>query len=195
MSEMTWAEMDRRERDRQAKRREVVARLSNVLSKEFTLTELRLVQNDLGNAISIEAFEIATYESEVMNEWHPKDRSRSQRLPRPRRNRRGPIRHRRASRARGDWSPPGTDRRRVVGPPPIIYGRSLDHHSKGLSRGRMRGGDVSSPAAIGRSISRAASDDPAPRFSHQTLKGSPSRQGQGGPSPRHRPPDPRLGSA
>jgi hypothetical protein len=56
---MTWAELDRLEADRQAKRRECVERLAKILAKEFSLNELQLIQNDRGDAIRIEAFEIA----------------------------------------------------------------------------------------------------------------------------------------
>jgi hypothetical protein len=59
MREMTWAELDRLEADRQAKRRECVERLAKILAKEFSLNELKLIQNDRGDAIRIEAFEIA----------------------------------------------------------------------------------------------------------------------------------------
>jgi hypothetical protein len=59
MSEMTWAEHDRLEADRQAKRRECVERLAKILAKEFSLNELKLIQNDRGDGIRIEAFEIA----------------------------------------------------------------------------------------------------------------------------------------
>jgi hypothetical protein len=47
----------------QAKRRECVERLSKVLAKEFSLEELRLIQYDRGDAIRIEAFEIARTET------------------------------------------------------------------------------------------------------------------------------------
>jgi hypothetical protein len=59
MTEMTWAELDRLEADRQARRRECVERLAKILAKEFSLNELRLIQNDRGDAIRMEAFEIA----------------------------------------------------------------------------------------------------------------------------------------
>jgi hypothetical protein len=59
MREMTWAELDRLEADRQAKRRKCVERLAKILAKEFSLNELKLIQNDRGDAIRIEAFEIA----------------------------------------------------------------------------------------------------------------------------------------
>jgi hypothetical protein len=59
MNEMTWAEMDRLEAERQAKRRDCVERLAKLLGEEFSFNELQLIQNDPGDAIRIEAFEIA----------------------------------------------------------------------------------------------------------------------------------------
>lgn len=59
MEEVSFEELDRREADRQAKRRECVERLAKVLTKEFSLNELRFVQYFEGSAILIEAFEIA----------------------------------------------------------------------------------------------------------------------------------------
>jgi hypothetical protein len=59
MEEMTFADMDRLEADRQTKPRECVERLSKVLTKEFTFNELRFIQYFEGSAILIEAFEIA----------------------------------------------------------------------------------------------------------------------------------------
>jgi hypothetical protein len=59
MNELTFAERDRLEADRQAKRRECVERLAKVLAREFSLNELKLIQNDRGDAIRIEAYEIA----------------------------------------------------------------------------------------------------------------------------------------
>jgi hypothetical protein len=59
MEGLTFEEMDRREADRQAKRRECVERLAKVLTKEFTFNELRFIQYFDGSAILIEAFEIA----------------------------------------------------------------------------------------------------------------------------------------
>lgn len=59
MKELTFAELDQLEAERQAKRRECVERLAKILAKEFSLNELRLIQNDRGDAIRIEAFEIA----------------------------------------------------------------------------------------------------------------------------------------
>jgi len=61
MAELTWADVERLEAEKEAKIRELVARLSKVLAKEFTLAELQLIKaNALGlNAILIEAFEIA----------------------------------------------------------------------------------------------------------------------------------------
>lgn len=57
--EMTFAERDRREGERQAMRRSCVERLAKVLVKEFSFDELRFVQYGVGDAILIEAFEIA----------------------------------------------------------------------------------------------------------------------------------------
>jgi hypothetical protein len=61
MAELTWADVERLEVEKEAKIRELVARLSKVLAKEFTLPELQLIKaNALGlNALLIESFEIA----------------------------------------------------------------------------------------------------------------------------------------
>jgi hypothetical protein len=59
MREMTFAHLDALEAERQAKRRECIERLATILAKEFSLNELRLIQNDRGDAIRIEAYEIA----------------------------------------------------------------------------------------------------------------------------------------
>jgi hypothetical protein len=62
MTEMTWEDLDRLERDRQAKRRECVERLTTILAKEFSLNELKFVQYDGGvpvGPIVLEAFERA----------------------------------------------------------------------------------------------------------------------------------------
>jgi hypothetical protein len=61
MTELTWEDVDRLERDRQAKVRECVERLAKVLAKEFTLNELKLIWNYGGmpSPILVEAFEIA----------------------------------------------------------------------------------------------------------------------------------------
>jgi hypothetical protein len=59
MTEITWADRDRLEADRQAKRRECVERLAKILAKEFSINELKFVQYYAGSPILIEAFEIA----------------------------------------------------------------------------------------------------------------------------------------
>jgi hypothetical protein len=59
MTEMTWEDVDRLARDREAKKRELVERLTKVLGKEFALNELRFIWGCEGNAILIESFEIA----------------------------------------------------------------------------------------------------------------------------------------
>jgi hypothetical protein len=59
MTEMTFQDLDRLEADRQVARRDCIERLARVLAKEFSLTELRLIQNDPGDAVRIEAYEIA----------------------------------------------------------------------------------------------------------------------------------------
>jgi hypothetical protein len=61
VSELTWEDLDRFERDRQAKVRECVERLSKILVKEFTVNELKLIWNYGGipSPIIVEAFEIA----------------------------------------------------------------------------------------------------------------------------------------
>lgn len=59
MTALSFAEQDRREAERQAKRRDCVGRLAALLAEEFSLDELRLMWNDVGNAILIESFEIA----------------------------------------------------------------------------------------------------------------------------------------
>ena len=61
MSELTWQDVERLERDRQAKVRECVERLSKILAKEFTVNELKLIWNYGGipSPIIVEAFEIA----------------------------------------------------------------------------------------------------------------------------------------
>lgn len=56
---LTFAQLDALEAERQAKRRELVERLAKILAREFSLNELKLIQNDRGDAIRIEAFEIA----------------------------------------------------------------------------------------------------------------------------------------
>lgn len=55
----TFAEMDRIEASRQAKRRECVERLATILAKEFDLDELRFIYNFDFDAIRIEAYEQA----------------------------------------------------------------------------------------------------------------------------------------
>lgn len=55
----TFAEQDRIAAARQAKRVECVGRLTQILVKEFTLDELKFVWNLPGDAILVEAFEIA----------------------------------------------------------------------------------------------------------------------------------------
>jgi hypothetical protein len=61
MTEMTWEDVERIERDRQAKVRECVERLAKILAKEFTVNELKLIWNIGGipSPIIVEAFEIA----------------------------------------------------------------------------------------------------------------------------------------
>jgi hypothetical protein len=59
MTELTWQDVDRLERERQEKRSECVMRLAKILSKEFDYQELRFVQYFDGSSILIEAFEIA----------------------------------------------------------------------------------------------------------------------------------------
>ena len=59
MNEMTWADVDKLEADRQAKRRECVERLAKILAKEFSLNELKFIWNFRADAIRIEAYEIA----------------------------------------------------------------------------------------------------------------------------------------
>jgi hypothetical protein len=59
MQEMTWAELDALEAERQAKARELVERLAKVLAKEFSYQELRFIRGWAGGAIEIEAYEVA----------------------------------------------------------------------------------------------------------------------------------------
>jgi hypothetical protein len=59
VEELTFAQLDKLEADRQAKKREVTERLAKILAKEFTLNELKFVQVGFGASILIEAFEIA----------------------------------------------------------------------------------------------------------------------------------------
>ena len=59
MEELTFAQLDKLEADRQAKRRECVERLARILAKEFTLNELKFIQNYPGDALRIESYEIA----------------------------------------------------------------------------------------------------------------------------------------
>jgi hypothetical protein len=59
MEELTFAQLDKLEADRQAKKREVTERLAKILAKEFSLNELRFIQFGFGASILIEAFEIA----------------------------------------------------------------------------------------------------------------------------------------
>jgi hypothetical protein len=62
-SELTFAQLDALERDRQAKRREVVDRLTRVLAREFSLVEIKFIWNFPSNAILIESFERARIET------------------------------------------------------------------------------------------------------------------------------------
>jgi len=59
VEELTFAQLDKLEADRQSKKREVTERLAKILAKEFTLNELKFVQVGFGASILIEAFEIA----------------------------------------------------------------------------------------------------------------------------------------
>jgi len=59
MTEMTFAELDRLEAERQAKVRELVEKLATVLAREFSFQELRFIRGWSNGAILIEAFEIA----------------------------------------------------------------------------------------------------------------------------------------
>jgi hypothetical protein len=59
----TFAQLDALERDRQAKRVEVVDRLTRLLSREFSLAEIRFIWNYPSNAILIESFERARTET------------------------------------------------------------------------------------------------------------------------------------
>jgi hypothetical protein len=61
MTELTWDDVDRFERERQAKVRECVERLGKILAKEFSVNELKLIWNYGGipSPIIVEAFEIA----------------------------------------------------------------------------------------------------------------------------------------
>jgi len=59
MTEMTWEDVDRLERDRQAKARELVERLGAVLAREFSFQEIRFIRGWANGALLIEAFEIA----------------------------------------------------------------------------------------------------------------------------------------
>jgi hypothetical protein len=66
MQEMTWADIDKLEADRQAKRVECVERLTKVLAREFSLAELKFVQYYGGapvGPIVLEAFERARVET------------------------------------------------------------------------------------------------------------------------------------
>jgi hypothetical protein len=55
----TFAEIDRLNADRQAKKRECIERLTKILVKEFSLNELKFVQYFENSWILTEAFEIA----------------------------------------------------------------------------------------------------------------------------------------
>jgi hypothetical protein len=46
MREMTWAELDRLEAERQAKARDLVERLAKVLSREFSYQEIRFIREN-----------------------------------------------------------------------------------------------------------------------------------------------------
>ena len=62
MTEMTWADIDRIEASRQAKRVEVVERLAKILVKEFDRDELRFIWSfgpGIPSVIIVEAFERA----------------------------------------------------------------------------------------------------------------------------------------
>jgi len=59
----TFAQLDALEAERQAKRRELVDRLTRVLAKELSLAEIKFVWNYPGNAVLIEAFERARTET------------------------------------------------------------------------------------------------------------------------------------
>lgn len=59
MTELTWADIDRMNAEREAKRRDVVERLSRILSKEFSVGELRFLFSLDEPALVTEAVEIA----------------------------------------------------------------------------------------------------------------------------------------
>jgi hypothetical protein len=63
MEGLTFAQLDQLERERQQKRRELVERLAKVLAREFTLVELKFIQNYPGDALRIESYEIARMEA------------------------------------------------------------------------------------------------------------------------------------
>lgn len=55
----TFAELDRLEAERQARRRDLVERLARVLAREFSLSDLKFIWIFPADAIRIEAYEIA----------------------------------------------------------------------------------------------------------------------------------------
>lgn len=63
MAELTRQDIDRMEADRQAKRAELVDRLTLVLAREFSLAEIKFIWNWPNNSILIESFERARTET------------------------------------------------------------------------------------------------------------------------------------
>jgi hypothetical protein len=62
MEQLTWQQIDQRARELEAKKRECVERLTRVLSKEFSVNELRLIWGagpGFPSAIITESFERA----------------------------------------------------------------------------------------------------------------------------------------
>ena len=62
MEQLTWQQIDQRARELEAKKQECVERLTRVLSKEFSVNELRLIWGagpGFPSALLIQAFESA----------------------------------------------------------------------------------------------------------------------------------------
>ena len=63
-NDMTFEHLDQLDAERQAKARECVERLANVLAREFSFQELRFIRGYAGGAIEIEAFRDRTRKGE-----------------------------------------------------------------------------------------------------------------------------------
>jgi hypothetical protein len=63
--EMTWADIDRLNAEREAKKVELVERLTKVLVREFNFSEIKFIRGIEFDSIRVEAFERARNELEA----------------------------------------------------------------------------------------------------------------------------------